>query len=191
MISMTNSHLNGEHASGTGAGPSTSLGGVFARHYAAQRDRRAAALAALLGAEDERPGSGAGEPPSRERPAPASRPPLPPGLPGPELAVLIWRGQLAFALSALRQWQQQMLIATTYGIALVDAAARSTDGPAAYQERAVAESRACLRRLADLSLQEARALQMEVERACDDARGAIGERQADEDGHVRRWRVKH
>jgi hypothetical protein len=186
---MTNSHLNGEHASGTGAGPSTSLGGVFARHYAAQRDRRAAALAAVLGAEDERPGSGAGEPPSRDRPAPASRPPLPPGLSGPELAVLLWHAHLAFSLSALRQWQQQMLIAADYASALLDAVARGTGGPAACPEGVIAESRTCLRRLADLSLREARALQMEVERACDDARGAVGGRQAD--GHVRRWRVKH
>lgn len=187
---MTNSHVNGEDAGGTGTGPSTSVVGVFARHYAEQRDRRAAAVAAVLNAGEEQGGSGAGEPSSPDRPDPASRPSLPPGLPGPEPAILLWRAQLAFALSALRQWQQQMLIATDYGNALFDAAADGTGGPAACQERVIAETRACFRRLADLSLREARALQLELERACDGVGGAVGEHPAEEGDRVRRWRVK-
>jgi tagatose-1,6-bisphosphate aldolase non-catalytic subunit AgaZ/GatZ len=83
-----------------------------------------------------------------------------------------------------------MLIAADYGKALFDAAAGCADEPAEYRERMVAETQACLRRLADLSLREARALQLEVEQGCDGMWGAAGDRPADGDGHVRRWRVK-
>jgi hypothetical protein len=185
----------GERASAAGSSPS--VVGVFARDYAEQRERRAAALAATLAAADEGAGkvSGADRASIQADSGPDAPGPFPAAarLPAPELIELIARAHLAVSLSGLRQLQQQLSLAASYWATLLagsGAARGGGDRSSPSQDRVVAETRAYLRSVADLSLQEARALQLELERAGDGLRSLVAGRPADASGRVRRSRVK-
>jgi hypothetical protein len=184
----------GERASAAGSSPS--VVGVFARNYADQRERRTVALAAALAATDD----GAGEASGHGRASPqADRGPDAPGsfptaadVPAPEFIALLARAHLAVSLSGLRQLERQLSLAAGYWAALLagSAAERGENGSLPSQERVVTETRAYLRRVADLSLQDARALQLELERAGDGLRSLVARRPAAPPGPARRSRVK-
>jgi hypothetical protein len=184
----------GEHASAAGSSPS--VVGVFARNYAEQRERRATALAATLAAADEAGKASGADRASvqADRDLDAREPfPTAAGPPAPELIALLARAHLAVSLSGLRQLQQQLSLAASYWAKLLagpTAARGGGEESPPQRDRVVAETRAYLRSVADLSLQEARALQLELERAGDGLRSLVAGRPADAPGRVRRSRVK-
>jgi hypothetical protein len=191
---------NGNYAAHEGDKRSASVGSLFAQDYALQRERRTAALAGVLAA-DAAPASSAtcvsasgdGSTSREECWRDLTRQVLPSGLPGLEPLMLLWHAQLALSLGGFRQWHKQIQLAADYWVALLGVFASSNcyaAGSQAEQNRAVNETRAYLRRISDLSLQEARVVQLELERIGDGMRELIADPRPDAADIARRWRAK-
>jgi hypothetical protein len=109
-----------------------------------------------------------------------------------DLAALAARAYLVTAASGLRFWSR---LARSYGdyqsSALPCALARATGTSVSEAERrSLAEDfRKYLREVSDLSLQEARLLQLELEKLAEAAASAVDDGEPSSTGH-RRWKVK-
>jgi hypothetical protein len=163
---------------------------VFFRSYLEQRKRRAEALEQVFrGAQAKSATDGDG---AKGTPGPdaASAPGWAVAEAG--LPALFWQAHVACAASALRHLQGQLQLAAEFGTSLIGQALPSHaefDLEGGNPESLVSQARTYLSRLADLSLREARTLQLELERI-GDAMAEQARVKAEATTLVRHWRAK-